>query len=393
MSKGKKRAAGLLVLVCTIIFIDSLGYGIVVPVMPVYARSLGVTQVGLGLLFASYALGNIAGALPFGILSDRLGRRHFLTFGMMAMAGAFIIYAYSTTFLELFLSRFLDGLTAAANWSVGLAIVADAFPAGERGERMGMVMTAMGAGSIAGPLLGGVFYDWLGYKAPFLFVAGLCVLGGLAAISSRGLKCLVASAREESYLEMTRMVLRHPVLAVTLMIVMMGTINLGVLEPLFPVYLKENMGLSSTTIGLLFALTIFTFTVFSPLVGLWVDRRGKRAPMIWGLLATAFVVPALTFSKNLTEATILFSLCGFSITLFETPTMPLIADAIGSEGEGEVYGTAFGLFNMAWALGYILGPLAGGFLAQKHGLSTAVIMLSVPLVILAWKLREKLPKG
>jgi MFS transporter, DHA1 family, solute carrier family 18 (vesicular amine transporter), member 1/2 len=380
----------LLVLVCVVIFVDSLGYGVVVPVMPVYAVNLGIGEIGLGMLFASYALGNIVAALPFGLLSDKFGRRPFLIFGMLAMAGAFVLYAYSTTYVTLFLSRFLDGVTAAANWSVGLAIIADIYPAGKRGKGMGLVMAAMGAGAIAGPAVGGVLNDWLGYKSPFLLVAAICVAGGIFALISRELKDLKPRPGEAGYWRMARSVLDNPNVVLTLVIVMMGTVSLGVLEPLFPVYLEDTLGLGSTAIGLLFAFTVLTYTLVSPLVGKLSDRRGKRGLMILGLMTTAVVAPALVFSASLPLITVLFGLCGITIALFETPTLPLIADLLTGKGEGEVFGTAFGLFNMAWAVGYILGPAAGGFLAQKHGLPTAMIILSVPLVILSWKVWEKL---
>ncbi|MEW6552927.1 MAG: MFS transporter [Actinomycetota bacterium] len=380
----------LLVLVCVVIFVDSLGYGVVVPVMPVYASELGIGELGLGMLFASYALGNIVAAVPFGILSDRAGRRPFLVFGMVAMAGAFVLYAYATTYAALFLSRFLDGVTAAATWSVGLAIIAEVYPAGERGSSMGMVMAAMGAGSIAGPALGGVLYDWLGYKAPFLLVAAFCVAGGILALASRELKSLPRGGNRSDYRDMMRKVLAYPGMVLVIVVVMMGTVSLGLLEPLFPVFLQDNLGLGSTGIGLLFALTVLAYSLSSPLVGKIADRSGKKGIMTLGLVATAVVVPPLAFSRNLALTAVLFALSGISIALFETPTLPFIADRIAGGGEGDVYGTAYGVFNMAWAVGYILGPAAGGFLASRHGLPTTMIVLSVPLLFLAWLVWDSL---
>jgi len=380
----------LLALVCVVIFVDSLGYGVVVPVMPVYASELGIGELGLGMLFASYAMGNIVAALPFGLISDRLGRRPFLVFGMLAMAGAFVLYAYSTTYITLFLSRFLDGITAAANWSVGLAIIADIYPAGERGKEMGTVMAAMGAGSIAGPALGGILYDSVGYKAPFLLVALICVAGGIFALLSRELKDLPRGTTEAEYGKMARTVIAYPGMMLVIVIVMMGTVSLGLLEPLFPVFLQENLGVGSTGIGLLFALTVLAYSVASPLTGRLADRVSRRGLMSLGLVATAVVAPLLVFSHHLALTALLFALCGVSIAFFETPTLPFIADRIAGGEEGGVYGTAFGIFNMAWAIGYILGPVAGGFLASRHGLPTTMIILSVPLAILAWKVWDSL---
>jgi DHA1 family solute carrier family 18 vesicular amine transporter 1/2 len=362
----------------------------VVPVMPVYARELGIGELGLGMLFASYALGNIVAAVPFGLLSDRVGRRPFLVFGMLAMAVAFVVYAYATTYAALFISRFVDGVTAAANWSIGLAIIAEVYPAGERGKSMGTVMAAMGAGSIAGPALGGIMYDWLGYKAPFMLVALICVAGGILALMSRELKDLPRGSSKADYGDMMRKVFAYPGMVLVIVVVIMGTVSLGLLEPLFPVFLQDNLGLGSTGIGLLFALTVLAYSVCSPLVGRLSDRAGKRRIMSLGLAATAVVVPLLTVSHNLALTALLFALCGIFIAFFETPTLPFIADRISGGGEGEIYGTAYGMFNMAWAVGYILGPAAGGFLASQHGLPITTVILSVPLVLLAWRVWDSL---
>ncbi len=306
------------------------------------------------------------------------------------MAGAFVLYAYSTTYISLFLSRFLDGVTAAANWSVGLAIIADVYPAGERGQGMGTVMAVMGAGSIAGPALGGMLNDWAGYKAPFLLVALICVAGGLFASLSRELKDLPRSASEAEFGRMARKALSYPGMVLVIVVVVMGTVSLGLLEPLFPVFLQENLGLGSTGIGLLFALTVLAYSVASPYTGKLADRISKKSVIALGLLATAVVAPMLVFSHNLALTAVLFALCGVSSALFETPTLLFIADRVSGGYGGEVYGTAFGIFNMAWAIGYLLGPAAGGFLASRHGLPATMIILSVPLVLLAWRVWDSL---
>jgi len=221
-------------------------------------------------------------------------------------------------------------------------------------------------------------------------VALICVAGGVLALLSRELKDLPRGTSKAGFGRMARTVLAYPGMMLVIVIVMMGTVSLGLLEPLFPVFLQDNLGLGSTGIGLLFALTVLAYSVTSPFTGKLADRAGKKGLMALGLVATAVVAPLLVFSRNLALTAFLFALCGVSIACFETPTLPFIADRIAGGEEGEVYGTAFGIFNMAWAIGYILGPVAGGFLASRHGLPTTMIILSVPLVILAWKVWDSL---
>ncbi len=377
----------LLFLVYAIIFIDSLGYGIVVPIMPVYARQLGVGQFALGMLFASYALGIVVGSVPFGLLSDRWGRRPFLFFSMLAMAGAFVVYAFSASYVPLFLSRLVDGLTAAANWSVGLAILAEIAEPESRGGTMGWAITLMGAGAIIGPLVGGFSSDLLGHRAPFLFVAGLCLLAAFFTLTGSGFRERVSAPITEGYGKQLGDALRHPLLRLVLLIVLVGTASLGLLEPLFPVYLSEQLHLSSTMIGVLFAVMVLAYTVASPWVGRWSDSGGKNLPMTLGLLGSAVAGPVITQSGNLATVAVIFIFYGVMVALIEAPTMPLIADLI-EQGEGDqAYGTAYGLFNMSYALGALLGPAIGGVIVAGSSLLNAMLVLSVPLLFLAFRLR------
>lgn len=101
-------------LVCLVVFLDSVGYGIVVPVLPIYARTLKATDFQIGFLFATYAIALLVGAVPMGLLSDRMGRKPFVLFGMFAMSAAFVFYAFAESYWMLVIARTLDGLTAAA---------------------------------------------------------------------------------------------------------------------------------------------------------------------------------------------------------------------------------------------------------------------------------------
>ncbi|MBM4042971.1 MAG: MFS transporter, partial [Planctomycetes bacterium] len=98
---GIETGRPLVFLACAIILIDSVGYGVVVPLLPLYSRELGVSEFGLGFLFASYAIALLLAAVPLGLLSDRIGRKPLVLFGMFGTMVASVLYAYSGTYLEL----------------------------------------------------------------------------------------------------------------------------------------------------------------------------------------------------------------------------------------------------------------------------------------------------
>lgn len=383
---GKRISTGwpLLALVCGVIFLDSLGYGVVVPVLPLYAKNLGVGDFAVGFLFATYAIALLVAAIPMGILSDRWGRKPFLLFGMFAMAGAFIFYAFADSYATLVIARAVDGLTAAATWSAGLALLGDRFDDREMGAKMGWAIAGMAIGGIAGPLIGGIFADAIGYRAPFFAIAGGCIIGGVAAIfleEKRGER-----EHRPAWWEMLKRVLTNRNLMLACVITLVATTGLGLLEPTLPIYLKDTFNMSRTAIGVLFGLMMLFYAIGSPLSGRLSDSMGRKKPILAGLVATAFLVPFVVVFKNQAAVFALMAIIGFALTMFETPSIPLITDSLsndGTAGQVNLYGAGFGLMNFFWSLGYALGPILGGALKQWAGLLVALMVYSGLLLAMA----------
>jgi multidrug resistance protein len=373
----------LLLLVCLVILIDSLGYGVVVPVLPLYARQLGVSDFKLGLLFATYAIALLAGAIPAGMLSDRFGRKPFVLFGMFAMSGAFVFYAFAKSYPALVTARVLDGLTAAATWSAGLALIGDRFEEGTLGVKFGYALTAMAVGAVGGPVVGGILSDRVGYRAPFLFIAMLCLIGGVSAL-------FLSEKRDRPRFktrpgEMLRPILGNRVILLACAATAVTTVGLGMIEPLLPLRLSSVFKMSRTGIGLLFGVNLVFYGLASPLVGKYSDRVGRKAPMLIGLITTALLFPFLSVTRNLALMYVLIAFLGVTIAMFGTPSVPLITDALPAVdlgGQSSLYGTAFGLMNLSWSLGYAVGPLLGGAIVTISGLPAALIVYSCLLVLL-----------
>ena len=384
----------LLALVCGVIFIDSVGYGVVVPVLPLYAKQLHVGNFGVGFLFAAYAIAVLLAAIPMGILSDRYGRKPFMLFGMFAMAGAFVFYAFAKSYPMLVVARALDGLTAAATWSAGLALLGDRFEEGEMGSKMGWAISAMAIGGIAGPLLGGTLADALGYRAPFFAIAIACLAGGVATVFLPGER---AEQRSRAVgLRMLRPVLKNRNVMLACLITLVTTIGLGLLEPTLPLFFEKTFNMSRTGIGVIFAVTMLFYAIASPAAGKLSDSIGRKKPILLGLLLTAAVTPFLAVSRSVPVEYVLMAAFGASLTFFETPSVPIITDSLpksGALGEGNQYGAAFGLLNFFWSLGYALGPILGGALMGWLGLFAALAVYSALLAVLVVVVLVMLPES
>lgn len=376
-----KSGLPVLLLAGLVVFIDSLGYGVVVPLFPHYAEVLGASDFALGVLYATYAISLLLLAVPMGILSDKYGRKPFILFGMFAMSGSFVFYALARSYPFLVIARLLDGATAAATWSAAMALVGDRFSKEESGKKYGYLFSALAMAYVAGPLVGGVLYDAAGIGAPFFFIAGLCVLGGVLSL------LLEEKWRPEGepakWKKLLGVVLTNKMVLIACFLEMVMAMGFGVLEPMLPVRLSRELCMSSTMIGLAFGAATLSEGLTSPLFGWLSDRIGRKKPIVAGTILTACIVPLLAVVDNRALVFVVMAAIGATTTMFGIASLPLATDALEhSEVGGErPHGTAFGVLNLAWSFGMIAGPVWGGAVSGSLGLFWALIIYSGVLVV------------
>src|SRR5678815_1375106 len=164
-----------LIVIFTTVFIDLVGFGIVIPVLPFYAEGTAFngTPRTVGLLFASYSVMQLIFSPILGGLSDKYGRRPVLLLSIIGTGIGFLILGLAKTIAMLFLGRILDGITG-GNISTAQAYIADVTTEENRAKGMGLIGAAFGLGFIFGPAIGGILSRW-GIHVPFFFAAGLCL--------------------------------------------------------------------------------------------------------------------------------------------------------------------------------------------------------------------------
>jgi len=167
----------ILVFVC---IINSLGFGIIVPVLYTYGKTFGLTGTTLGVLTASFSIAQFFATPVLGSLSDKWGRKPLLVISLAGTCISFLMFAEARSLLILFAARILDGLTG-GNVSVAQAMVADTATPQNRAKRFGILGSSLAFGFVIGPFVGGVFTN-LSPQAPFFFAAGISLIGTLCAI-------------------------------------------------------------------------------------------------------------------------------------------------------------------------------------------------------------------
>src|SRR6476469_1848370 len=175
-----KRAP--LVVIFTTVFIDLLGFGIVIPVLPFYAEGtrFNATPRTVGLLFASYSIMQLIFSPVLGRLPNKYGRRPVLLLSIIGTGIGFLILGFATTLWMLFLGRILDGISG-GNISTAQAYIADVTPPEKRSAAMGIIGAAFGLGFVFGPAIGGLLGHY-SMQLPFFVAAGMALVNAIAIL-------------------------------------------------------------------------------------------------------------------------------------------------------------------------------------------------------------------
>ncbi|WP_449240587.1 MFS transporter [Desulfoscipio gibsoniae] len=374
--------------VMVLIFTDTLLYGTIVPLIPFYTQQLQLNSVMMGILFAAYSLGLLVFSIPLGIIAERYGYRKVFLAGMAGLTLATALYGFANSPEILFLCRLIQGIAAAASWTAGLAMVALLYPE-QQGEKLGLVMAAMGLGTILGPPVGGMLFHYLGYREMFIALAVFCFLL-LFMLCFVRFAHLAGGNRNKNFAVWQ---VRHNHSLIWLgVVVLISSSSFGMLEILLPNYLDGRFGLGSLQIGMVFGLMGLVHVFSDAGVGFLSDRHGYKPFVHWGLWASALCLPFLALAPNPIILTLILALLGTTLGAVLTPSQPLMYHIVAADpvlwpsgGAGLVYG----VFNTCFSMGLMFGPPLGGLLEKYFGFSVGLILFAVLLMASAVLFRYK----
>lgn len=352
------------------LFVDMLIYGIAVPVLPQFPAIAAGGDAATGLLFASYAAGLVVLTPVAGRWVDRRGPRGPLLAGLLGLAAATLLFAVVDDFWLLILARSAQGAAAACSWVAGLALVAATTPLRTRARNLGLVLSAVSMGVLIGPALGGLLADTFGRHAPFLFAAGLTLLDGILRL------WLIRPVPEVNDDPGTIAgVARVRGAGSVCTIVALGAALLAIAEPVLPLRLTE-IGWSATQTGLLFGVAVFATACTTPIAGALTVR--VPIPVLTGsggaVAADGLAMVGLVSAGPALVAGMAALGAGAGVVLGAiTPAMT----ALGEHARPPALGAAFALFNLAYALGLLIGPTLGGVMTQLAGYAPAMVTLAV----------------
>lgn len=350
-------------------FVTMLGAGIIAPFLPLYAKHMGASGTTLGMIFAAFALARLLATPYVGELSDRHGRKPFLVAGLLWFAITALLYIPANTPALLVGVRFAQGLAAALVLPVAMALVADRTEPGNEGRGMAMFHTAFLMGWGVGPLLGGVIHDLQGFNANFLIMAGLSLLSTVLVIwkIKDPPRIQPAAQAKTGWRERFSVLADRELLAV--FICRAGSAaQVGCLVAFLPL-LGDSLGLSAWQVGGFITLNVAFMTLLQAPAGRLADRMARGPLVVSGQLISALGMAVLPFASSLWSLMALAVFMGLGTGL-SLPAMTAIVVS-RSKAQGAGMGLAMGVYNSAFSLGVVVGPVTAGVLSDLFNFHAA----------------------
>ena len=385
-----------LVNIFLVVFIDLLGFGLILPLLPYFAGQYGASQFLVGLLVAAYAAGQFVGAPLMGRLSDRYGRRPILVVSIAGTALGFLLLGLAEPLGRLlasfvlnnpapdqlaalqngailavmFLARAMSGLTG-GNITVAQAYIADVTDEGNRAKGMGLIGAAFGLGFVLGPAIGGALSKW-GYSVPALAAAGLAAanLMGVIAVLPESLtaehKAELAKREKRALISLPAMVqeLRKPGVGPLMTIRLFYAVAAALFQSMFTLWAKDRLSLNAQTTSYLLAYVgLLSVIVQGGLIGQLTKRIGESKLITWGVVLQGVSLAAWALTPSVAVLLVVLIPLAFSTGVLNTVINSAISRAVPPHEVGGALGTAGALESLS----RVVSPSVGGWLLGAAG--------------------------
>lgn len=350
------------------VFIDLLGFGLVIPILPTYATQLGASAFEVGLIAAVYALMNFIFSPFWGSISDRVGRRPVIAWTVFITAGAFLMLAHANNLMLLFIARMLAGI-GSANIAASQAYITDVTPAENRSKALGMIGAAFGLGFIFGPPVGGYIkqhygMEWVGYTAMILSIINLLLILFFLPESIKeknAHKKIQLKPVTQTIQALKRVNIRDLFLTSFVYITAFSMMQVTV-----ALLWEQRYGLSEAEVGYMFAFIGFSSAIVQgTLIGPLTRTFGERNLLIYGCLLIAIGLLGIPFVPL--EYFMPLALLPMAVlALGNGCLMPSITSLLSRNAAEHEQGQVLGMNQSFMSLARVAGPTMGGALYGWH---------------------------
>jgi MFS family permease len=359
------------------VFVATMGISMVSPLLPVYARELGASGVWLGLTFSVFAIVQTFVGPFAGRLSDRYGRKPFIVTGLLIYLVSALGYLTAANFYQVIAFRAFSGLGTSLIFSVARAYVGDMTPKGQEGRWLGVFATADIIGFGTGPLVAGVFREFIGFKSVFVAMAAMMALSAVILlfwlprhspqeVIRRAERKLHGAPLTVSFATALR---DRLVLAVTTHQGLLS-LSMGASFSFLALRLEEGLGIGPLLIGVAFATQDITGGLAQPIFGRMADTYSRRALVSIGLLVNAALLACVGIVPSYWLMVVVLMSMGASGAISQVASGAIQVVA----GRRVGMGTVLGLGSASNGAGIVIGSVVSGFIVDAQGLAAAFFL-------------------
>lgn len=348
-----------------IAFCVAVGFGVLVPVLPVFARSFGVDAFAIGAVVSAFAAVRLATSPFCGRLIDTFSERLVMATGIYIVAVSSGLAGISGSYTQLLVLRGIGGLGSAMFTVSATTLLLTSVEPGLRGRAAGFFQGGFLLGGMTGPAIGGLL-SAISLNAPFFFYAATLAVAGTVGLVMLRTRSERADAPELPVVSFRQVLRNKRYQAACVTNLAQGWTSFGVRSTLVPVLVVEVLNRPTSWTGIAFACAAVAQTIALAPAGRFVDTVGRRPAMIAGGALGGVAILAVPFAPNIWLLIVALSAYGVAAAFLGTAPSAAVGDAAGGRG-----GTAVAVFSMCSDVGAIVGPLVAGLLVDQFSYPVA----------------------
>lgn len=374
----------VLLWMCVLVAVNQLGFGAMIPSLPLYAQSFGVPASAVGMAVAIYGLARFFTAVPSGRSADWLGRRPTLAIGGIISAIGNLWCAVASSYPEFIIGRFVAGAGAGLIVTTGQIVLADITTPERRGRMLSLYQGTFIFAVGIGPFPGGLLAEHYGLSAPFWAYGGAALLATVIAwfmvgeTKDIGKAATPHIAASQSFINQFRILTAKIGFALISVIVLMGAVvRTGGLFTVIPILAKERLGLSVSAIGFALMLGSVSGLVSAYPLGWITDRFGRKAVIAPATLISGSSMLLFCLAPNYSWFMVAAVVWGIAISALGTAPAAYAADS----APPGMNAAAMSTFRMIGDAGYVAGPLVLGTIVDLFGAVTGLVTAALLIIV------------
>ncbi|XP_032889847.1 synaptic vesicular amine transporter [Amblyraja radiata] len=331
-------------------------------------------NVEVGLLFASKATVQLVTNPFIGPLTNRIGYQLPMFAGFIIMFISTIMFAFSKTYVLLFIARALQGVGSSCSSVAGMGMLASVYTDDEeRGNAMGIALGGMALGVLVGPPFGSVMFEFVGKTTPFLFLASLALLdGALQLFILQPSKPQPESQKGSSLFTL----LRDPYILVAAGAICFANMGIAMMEPALPIWMMETMCSPKWQLGVAFVPASVSYLIGTYIFGILAHKIGRWLCSLLGMIIVGISFIFVPFAKNIYGLIVPNFGVGFAIGMVDSSLMPIMGYLVDLR-HVSVYGNVYAIADVAFCMGFALGPSTGGAIAETIGFPWLMAIIGI----------------